>query len=314
MQYSDDYLREFLPRENPPFELVPIDVIREMESRPERYRGEGGLADRSRLWTYAMFSEMALGQVRVHGFRSWRSRSATFHPDVAIGLFDHTTEQPGFGLSVNSVPFEGSGFQIVGDVEFTRLRHVFPFALRATVSELHGPVNPGNATAACWAKCNQKGSWGIVTAAHAVGAASGGQTIVLDDGSTGIAEAHFFQPVDAAMVLTAAPLPLPAPLPIINFPATGDAVQVLARSGLQSRSVVSVCNPQGFYRTRSFPVLFFLDNPCVAGDSGSLVRFPTGEACGIYCGSEPAPDTGGVTGRALNFAQAMFALDVTPYL
>ena len=316
MQYSDDYLREYLPRENPPIQLVPGRVIAEMERRGERTRREDrGLIDRSRLWTYAMFSELALGQVRLRSVVGWWPRAdGVVHAELTIGLYDAQAEKAGFGFCVNVLASDRAPFDIVGEIEFVRLGQSFPFATRATATELHTATNPSNATAACWAKTNSKGQWGIITAAHAVNGVAPGHGVAMDDGSTGILEPHFYQPIDAAMILSPKPFGPLSPLPIVNFPTTGDAVTITARSGSLSRSVISVGNPSGFYQTRSFALLFFLDNPGVGGDSGALIQLATGEACGIYCGAEPVPGTSGKTGRALNFAQAMFALDATAYL
>jgi len=138
--------------------------------------------------------------------------------------------------------------------------------------------------------------------------------VPLSDGSTGLSHRSFWQPIDAAFVVTVAPCIQPSPLAIHNFPAAGIPVDVECRSSTQRRRVASACNSLGFYKTRTFPVLFFMDNPCNPGDSGALVRLPRGAAIGIYNGSEPSPDTGATSGRVLNFAQAMFALDTTPYL
>ncbi len=99
-----------------------------------------------------------------------------------------------------------------------------------------------------------------------------------------------------------------------SFPPTStrEIVAWIERGAL-SRTVASACNSLGLYRTRLHPVLFFLDRPCVPGDSGALVRLTSGEAAGLYTGAQPLPATGGNSGRVLNFAQAMFALDTTAY-
>lgn len=338
MDYSDDYLRARLPGDDPPVALVPADVSREIAGWIER----GELADpalvaRSVRWTYAIFSELALGNYRLgrnlppwDSFLALASMASPAVPRITVGLYDPAVEMPGFGLAVNVPEWDGPPFLVLDELFFPHLGRRFPLALRQVVTELHAALSPApnppptpaptpapspaNATAACWARCNLAGDWGVVTAGHAVGSSQPGFSVPLATGGTGRLARSFWQPVDAAFVLTDPPEVLPSPLAVCHFPAAGLPVAVETRSGRLSRTVASACNSLGFYRTRLYPVLFFLDKPCVPGDSGALVRLTSGEAVGLYSGSQPSPATGGNSGRVLNFAQAMFALDTSAYL
>lgn len=319
MQYSDDYLREVLPREPPPMNYVPVDVVQEIDALRETKELDGeGLLARSAFWTYAIFSELGLGNYRAelrrppYPFYPWAFGHLGEARRLSVGLYDNKEEQPGFGLCVDIPQWDGPPFYMVDEIEFPRLGMHFPFALRTVSTELHALPNPTKGTAACWARCNKTGQWGIITAAHAVGSTPG-QPVPLDDGSTGLSNLAYYQPIDAAFVSTPAPKSPPRHLAVNRFASAGVPVVVETQGGPQSRTVVSVFDSFGTYRTREFAVLLLLDQPCAQGDSGSLVRRHNGMACGIYTGAQGAPRRGGQTGRALNFAQAMFALDTTAY-
>jgi hypothetical protein len=318
LEYSDGYLREMLPPGYPPPQYVPGEVVREIESRAARERRDDeGLVARSVLWTYAIFSELALGNFEWNFFREPWPFMGLFDPTMAmprvtVGLYDPKAEQAGFGLCINLPRWDGPPFYVAGQFAFPRLERRFPIAFRSVTTELHTAPNPAVATTTCWAQDRVSGNWGIVTAGHAVGSVPG-VSIPLDNGSAGISSTCYYQPIDAAFVLTSAPAVLPAPLPVALFPAAGTPVEVETQSGPQSRTVASAANSQGFYKTRLFPILFYLDKPFGHGDSGSLIRLVSGEACGIYNGAQPSPQSGGTSGLALHFGQAMFALDTIPY-
>lgn len=320
MEYSDGYLREQLPPEDPPATYVPGDVAREIESWIRRGKFEDpSLLARSVRWTYAIFSELGLGNFQWLDGAGWRMAPwgippSPPGPQTAVGLYDNQREEPGFGLSLNVPVWAGPPFFILGQVEFPRLKRRFPIAIRQVTTELHAAPNPVNATTTCWARCNSTSSWGIITAGHAIGTSLPGLSVPLDNGTTGTTHRCFWQPIDAAFVLTSPPAAHTSPLPVVIFPAAGLPVTVECKSGPQQRTVSSACNSQGFYQTRVFPVLFFIDRPCSPGDSGALIRLSTGEAGGIYNGAQASPATGGSSGLALNFAQAMFALHTTAYL
>ncbi len=320
MEYSDEYLRGQLPREDPRIESVPGDVLREIQSCIEQGDFEDpSLLARSVRWTYAIFFELGLGNYRLvdYQFPFMPFRLPFLGNDLlgkaSIGLYDPNHEQKGFGLCIDVPGWDGPDFYIIASVHFTRLKQTFPLAVRSVETELHAAPNPTGATSTCWARCKITGNWGIITAGHAISTSLSGIAVPMDNGSTGISSRSFWQPIDAAFVLTTAPSPMPGMLPIQNFPAAGIPVVVECQSGIENRIVASACNSLDFYKTRSWPVLFFLDNPCKPGDSGALVHLPAGEASGIYLGAQPSPGTGGQSGRVLNFAQAMFALDTTPY-
>ena len=91
MEYSDPYLAEFLPREDPPPPYVPPEVEGEISSWIEGAGERAGLVARSARWTYAMFREFRLGQVLVDAaFSLALDRIST----LSIGLFDRRAEMP----------------------------------------------------------------------------------------------------------------------------------------------------------------------------------------------------------------------------
>jgi hypothetical protein len=134
-------------------------------------------------------------------------------------------------------------------------------------------------------------------------------------GNTASLGRSYFQPVDAAFVLTPAPGQKPTPLPVLSFASMGLPVIVDCQSGSVSRTVVDVQNNCGVVNTRELGVTLCLDQPVSMGDSGALIRVANGDAVGIYRGSMKAPSAPtGSRGLAQNFEQAILALDVLPYL
>ena len=166
MEYSDQYLREQLPPENPRPELVPGDVSHEIATYIERGDfGDPGLLTLSVRWTYAIFFELGLGNYRWRGHRRpWELFEWGFLADgllrsVSIGLYDPDREEKGFGLAINVPGWDGPSFYIVASIYFPRLGQSFPLAIRTTETELHAAPNPVNATTACWAQCNGSNNW-----------------------------------------------------------------------------------------------------------------------------------------------------------
>jgi hypothetical protein len=319
MEYSDTYLRQQLPREDPPFELIPADVSDEIASWIERIDVEDReLIARSTRWTYAIFAELASGRFEFE--RPWYDYPWLV-PDllfdlrrVSIGLFDKEFEGLGFGIVIDVPRRPGSAFEVIDTVVFPRLRQRFPLGFRRSEIELH-LAHPANATSACWARCNSTGLWGVLTAGHAVPSSRPGRAVSLAGGGYGNLLRSHYQPVDAAFVLVQSPPRDPTPLPLLSFPAAGQPVTIECQSGSQHRTIFRTMDTMGVNHTREFAVLFYLDRPGVPGDSGSLVRMATGEAAGLYKGSmQTIHGTGGACGLVQNFEQAIFALDVTPYL
>lgn len=324
MEYSDSYLREVLPREDPPEAYVPAEVNEEIARWFGREEVEDqALVARSTRWTYALFNELRLNQGRVRWQpspywpfdRGWHLLGMP----LTVGLFDQQTEERGFGL-IAHVPQEADRgsflgpFAIVADVEFPRLRATFPFAFRQGAYVDHALIHPQIATASSWARCNTTRLWGVLTAGHAIGGTSPGKIVPLDDGTTGYLVRSHHPPIDAAFVNTAPP-PASQPLSIRRFPATGQPVLGDLKSGPDRRTVVHVDSAMGVVNTRVYPVQLFLNAPFAPGDSGALIRTPGHEAVGIYLGSLVTPQVpGGFAGRALNFEQATLALDVTAFL
>lgn len=311
MEYSDAYLREYLPRENPPMELVPGDVIDEVERWGEFIGEDRGLIARSTFWTYAVFSELGLGR--------YRYEEGPWLPErleqIRFGLFDKEREMAGIGFIIDIPQWGGSEFLIVDELSFPRLRNeAFPLAFRQTEIE-HHVSHPIGATSACWAQCRTTSSWGVLTAGHAVNGNRPGRAVPMASGSTASLGRSYFQPVDAAFVLTPAPGHRPTPLPVLSFASMGLPVIVDCQSGPASRTVVDVQNNCGVLNSRAVGVTLCLDQPASKGDSGALIRASNGDAVGLYRGSMKAPSAPtGFRGLAQNFEQAILALDVLPYL
>lgn len=324
MEYSDDYLREYLPRAKPPMELVPGDVIDEVERWGDFIGEDRELITRSTFWTYAIFSELGLGRYRSERFygRFWRDRP-WFTPTVtdfnmkrvSFGLFDKDREEEGIGFAIDVPQWDGPEFAIIDRLSFPLLGGAtFPFAIRQTEIELH-VAHLNGATSACWAQCRTTSLWGVLTAGHAVNGTRPGCAVPMASGNTASLGRSYFQPVDAAFVLTPAPSHKPTPLPLLSFASMGLPVIIDCQSGSVSRTVVDVQNNCGVLNTREVGVTLCLDQPVFKGDSGALIRIANGEAVGLYRGSMKAPGAPtGFRGIAQNFEQAILALDVIPYL
>jgi len=328
MDYSHEYLEEYLPREGPPVEYIPNEVLDEINlwiSSKDVENAE--LVARSTKWTYAIFSEYYLGNftlninnlVRYDPYGFSHFAQLLHGGNMVVGLYDKEQEEPGFGICLNIQGWDrgeyppGDIFKI-GAIRFSRLRQSFPIAIRRVRTELHAPPNPANATTSCWAKCNRNHSWGIITAGRAIRSNTAGQLVGLDNKTQGSINRSYWPPIDAAFISTKAPVKIPNLIKIANFPAAGMGVDVQCKKKTKGRTVKEAGSSLGFYKSRRYPVLFHLDKPCSPGDSGALVRLHSGLAGGIYLASQPAPDIGSDCGLVQNFAQAMFALDTAAYL
>lgn len=330
MRYSDDYLRNFLPEEDPPDGTVSREVLDEVgswldrsysikELEPRDYQ----LVARATRWTYAVFSELGLGRYRLERyfpsqwgdpFRCDGKALAGGHQTVSFGLYDQEAGESGLGIIVDVPLWPGQPLLVVDYVSFPRLGNMrFPVALRQSELELH-IAHPQGGTATCWAQCNSSGQWGFLTAGHVVSGNHPGWPVPLAGGGSGALLRSHYQPVDAAFVNGLSPANT-SPVSVLSFPGVGMAVDVLCQSGTQSRTVVQVTNNMGVLHTRSIGIYVYLDQPASPGDSGALVRTTTGDAVGIYSGQMTAPGhPNGLCGYAQNFEQAIFALDVTAYL
>lgn len=329
MNYTIGYVREHLPRADPPLEYVPRDVVNEIERWTSAFpEGEGDreLTARATRWTYAVFEELrlrhfvydsALHPLLMLPGQLWSISGvlASNLDEVSFGLFDEKSEAAGLGIIVDVPHWQGPNFLIAGYLEFPRLNKLkFPLAFRQSAIELH-VAHPQGATSACWAQCNQNVNvWGVLTAGHAVSTRPG-RSVQMAVGSAASVARSYYQPVDAAFVKTAAPSGSPAPLSVLSFPALSMPARVHCKTGNSARTVVEVTSNCGVTHTRKIGMRIYLDNPENPGDSGALVTSATGDAIGIYTGSlnVPGPPPG-VRGHAQNFEQAIYALDVKPYL
>lgn len=315
MEYSDAYLREYLPRDNPPMDLVPSDVISEVDRWGDFIGEDRRLIARSTFWTYAIFSELGLGRYGSDRFPDLLPLIMQWLKRAAFGLFDQDREKAGIGFTIDVPRWEGPEFAIIDRISFPLLGDVtFPIAIRQTEIE-HHVAHPRGATSACWAQCNTTFSWGVLTAGHAVGGNRPGRTVPMASGNIGLLGRSYFQPVDAAFVLTPPPNHNPTPLPVLSFASMGLPVFVDCQSGSVARTVVDVQHNCGVLNTREVGVTLCLDQPVSKGDSGALIRVANGDAVGLYRGSMKLPGASKDSrGLAQNFEQAILALDVLPYL
>lgn len=324
MEYSAAYVREHLPSEDPPLEHVPGEVQDEI-GRWLNYRkdDDAELTARATRWTYAVFSELAMGRFRFDRllFRHWPGEffplggmlSRDFN-GVSFGLFDAMTEKPGLGIIIDVPQWPGPNFEIVDTVKFPRLNsQKFPLAIRQSEVDLH-LSHLFNATSACWAQCKQNSAvWGVLTAGHAVSGSRAGRSVAMAAGGAGTLVRSNYQPVDAAFVKAAAPISL-SPLPVLSFPALSMPATIHCQSGGKAKTIVEVTNNCGVLHTKALGICIYLDQPENPGDSGALVTVSNGEAVGIYKGKLQLPGVpAGVRGVAQNFEQAIYALDVNPY-
>ncbi len=324
MNYSDGYLREALPFYDPPASLVPPEVERAIarENEPSGL-DDDDLLRRSRRWTYAMFSEMRLGRwafrPRTNGEVSWGLITAINNPfgRCAIGLMDPEHEAPGFGLVLTSqVPMERP-FEVVGEAVFPRLEQTFPVGLGSARTELHALAHPAGATAACWARSRKTALWGVLTAGHAVQHVGRGGPVAMLFGPHGQLGRARYPPIDAAFVLTAPPGGPTSPLPLapLPYPSAGFRVWVESQNVSQLRRLIRTMDTLGVVRTSAFPVLSYLDLPCMPGDSGALVSDVNRQALGLYLGSMNTSQVpGGVVGLVQNLEQAVHVLKVDPFI
>ena len=323
MEYSDTYLRDLLPRESPPYELIPGDVVDEVERWGDFMGEDRDLLSRSTFWTYAIFSELELGRYRSEMFYERFLRDFPWAPlvrsldleRISFGLFDKETEANGLGLIIDAPRWPGPEFVIVDEISFPYLHEAkFPLAIRQSEIGLHVD-HPSGSTSACWAQCKTTSLWGVLTAGHAIGGNRPGRPVAMASGNMATLGRSYFQPVDAAFVITPEPNHKLASLPVLSFGAMGMPVTIDCQSGPVSRTIVEVQNNCGQLNTRQVGICLYLDRPVAKGDSGALIRVRSGEAVGIYRGSLKAPSaTSGLRGLAQNFEQAIFALDVFPYV
>jgi len=311
MEYSDEYLSESLPPGFPPEELVPGAVKLEVDGWLERAGSEGSsLISRSVRWTYAMFSELRSNQ-----YIASKSRILVpYWPGLtSIGILDPQHEISGFGV-IFTVPSMDEAISTDGELRFPRLNDItVPFLVRSYREVLH-LQHPASGTSACWGRCNAQGTWGVMTAGHVVVGASPGSWIKFANGSGGTLLRTEYYPVDASFI-QATPPTSPLPLPILHFPASGYPVEVVTQRGTIPRHIARAEDNFGVYKTAQIQIRFSLDNGLQAGDSGSLIRLKTGDAIGLYCSEMRTNDLQyPIVGLAQNFAQAQWALDVSPFL
>lgn len=324
MEYSDAYLREYLPRGTPPMELVPGDVMDEVERWGDFIGDDRELIARSTFWTYSVFSELRLGRYRSEGFyhrffgdEPWFALGgigAGMEP-VSFGLFDSDREEAGIGFTIKVPQWRGPDFLIIDMLSFPHLGNVsFPLAIRQAEIE-HHVAHPLGATSACWAQCKSTALWGVLTAGHAVKGNRPGRAVPMASGNIASLGRSYFQPVDAAFVLTPTPSHKPTRLPVLSFATMGLSVIVECQSGPARRTVVDVQSNCEVLNTRAVGVTLCLDQPLERGDSGALIRAQNGHAVGLYRGAMKVPGAPtGLRGLAQNFEQAILALDVLPYL
>jgi hypothetical protein len=335
MRYSDSYLREVVPPEDPPPGQVPPPVVAELDRLSDRPSSSDGLSEtyrRSVRWTYAVIEQYRLGNYIWDQFYDlnypWQlfgGETRVLSP-IQFGLFDPDFEGPGYGLIIAGPPtqFRPRPGRI-GTIRFPNLYdRSFGVIARMMLTTLHAPAQPATANSACWAQDNASPStWGFLTSGHAVtGVAQGAAVRLAGGGQPGKLEISRHPPVDAAFVSTTAPRrpkhqPLLA-LSTINFPAAGLPVEVVTAKRVEPRHAVAVQNSMGVFNTWYFGIQVFFDRACTAGDSGSLVRTASGDAVALWSGELRGATLNNLTNQTLglgqHFQQALYALRVSAWL
>lgn len=324
MQFSLPYLREILPREDPPLELVPPEVLKFLESEGRKEDDEdGALIRRSALWTYSIFSEfrggnfslldpssLLIGYVQCEYYGPFRS-------GFSIGAFDQEYEGSAFGLIFVSAIARRS--QIIGEIEFPRLSRSFKVTARALVEDYHSAPSFSNATSTCWASENvSPGRWGFLTCRHAFAGVQAGAVVPLNGGGSATLVCKAPATIDAAFLETTKPTLSTNGLHLLRFPTAGQAVDVRTTGGSQNRSVVSVTDTLGVINDPLHPVKVYIDQPCLPGDSGPLIQDSNGLGVAIYSGELTNATIAGRTGQTVGFAQhleqAATILNLSPHL
>jgi hypothetical protein len=332
MRYSDGYLRDVVPPTDPPSGEVPLAVVAELERLADDLSSSDGPTEtyrRSARWTYAVIEQYRLGNYiweQFHDLFPWQlfGGEARLLPPIQFGLFDPDYEVPGFGVIVATPPSQfQTGPGRIGTIRFPRLERTFVLITRMMLTTLHAPAQPANANSACWARDNASPSiWGFLTSGHAVSGLAQGAAVPLAGGHSGTLEICRHPPVDAAFVSTAAPKrPKPQPLralSTINFPAAGLPVEVVTATRVKQRHAVTVQQSMGVFNTSYYGIQVFFDQPCLPGDSGSLVRAPAGDGVALYSGEQGGCTYNGLTNQTLglgqHFGQALYALGTSAWL
>jgi hypothetical protein len=332
MIYSDGYLREVVPATDPPSGEVPPAVVAELD----RLRGDSPFSSepaetyrRSVHWTYAVIEQYRLGNYiweQFYDLFPWHAfgGEARLLAPIQFGLFDPEFETSGFGLIIAHPPTQ---FRTrpgrIGTIRFPSLERSFPVIARMMLTTLHAPAQPTNANSACWARdVATRSTWGFLTSGHAVSGLAAGDAVPLAGGQSGTLEISGHPPIDAAFVSAAAPKgPKPHSLrafSAINFPAAGLPVEVVTASRVEQRHAVAVQNSMGVINTSYYGIQVFFDQPCLPGDSGSLVRAATGDAVALYSGEQGGCIYNGLTNQTLglgqHFGQALYALGASAWI
>lgn len=322
MRYSPEYLRDVLPKELPPPQRVPGEVMSYFAKRDGF--DDPDLIRRSAHWTYAIFAELRRGEWSLDAPASpafasclLRTGARAAATAVSVGVLDQDYEQSGFGI-ILTLPWAEKS-EPVGTVVFPQLKDTrFPVAIRALAEDPHAAPSLPNATTTCWAEDRKlAGRWGFVTCRHALAGVPVNANVPLIGGGVGRVLRKNQPTIDAAFIETAAPAVPPNPLPLFTYPTTGLALSVHIGSGPASASVVSVTDTLGVIDDPHHPIKVYIDKPCSSGDSGSLVTTGS-DGVGIYCGelssATVAKQAGQTVGFAQHLEQAAKILDFNPYL
>lgn len=284
-----------------------------------------GVVATSMLVTYAVLGEIEkdvfevdathgplrpLLRLRLPRIERWTLRRAS------IGLLDRGIDPRGrrFGITIGLPRRFPPVSSTVGVVRFPRLRIELPLSVTRSQPELHSPMHPENATTTCYG--SRSGRIGIVTAGHAVKGLAPQRQVALDTGEFGRLIRSGYRPIDAAFIEIPHPPSGLESLPVRVFPVPGDELLVRTRRSAVRRAIADVGLTRVEPNFRDYPLNFLIDAPFARGDSGALVRLVSGEALGIYVGSQrrllPTGAGTAVAGVAQNFAQAMYALKLQP--
>ncbi|MCX5497159.1 hypothetical protein OSH11_20825 [Kaistia dalseonensis] len=322
MRFSTDDLDKILPRDLPPLAAVPGVVVAAYDELTEG--DHDPLIRRSAFWTHAIFAALRRRSWSFAPEREIPPLLATafgadgFGPNatLSVGALDPDFEEEAFGL-VLTLPHERES-AVIGTISLPELNDArFPVAVRALAEEPHAAPSLPNATTTCWAEdALSPGRWGFVTCSHALAGVATGASVPLVGGGHGTVLRKGWPLIDAALVQSASPTSILAPLPLVSFPTTGLTLSVHCGSGAVSRTVVGVTNTLGVLGDPHHPIKIYTDTPCTPGDSGSLIT-SAGDGAAIYCGALSGATVGGTGGQTVGFAQhleqAAIILDFKPF-
>jgi hypothetical protein len=316
MEISRGYVEDAIPREDPPIDGIPGDV---MEAA---FRFENPVFRRSLLWTTAIFQELREGRGTLDFDSSpFLPSSMDFWPRilageaisrllflagrVSVGLLDSEYERASFGLAIHfQGPSPAAG--IIGEIYFGRLDMRLPVAFRPSFEEHHGSplIAPITGQSACWAEETTSGTMGVLTAKHCTNSVKVGGAIALSPSGKGTVISKGAYVIDAALIDPGVGYPTRRySLRTLTYPAAGLPVKIHAPTGAIGATIASVTETHGVIDDHLHPIKVYLDRHAAPGDSGCLISTTANEAVAIYSGMQSNATYKGKSGVTLGHGQ-----------